>query len=206
MDNKKIKFYTENRFFSDLYARNPESNNDGGLWDASGKFVNGSHSIDTSSKLRQPCLDHIFPRPTNTNINTMEKPVESSIKFSNLYEKEEPIISDIDKIIDASIEANKSLACSQKHHSLDWGDYRAPPVQTTGRGFGVLEDWDKLRLGQDTRNDPLAWNPRSIETTNLAMLPLDGLKIDYISNLERYDTDLRAGMDTRFANKKSMRK
>lgn len=143
--------------------------------------VNQSELIDTSNKLRLPCKEDI-----KMDIKMYDYPMT---KYHEINLLADPI--------------NKSYSCSQRKRSLDWGDYRAPANQNTGRGFGNLVDWDKLYLGQDTRNDPLVWSARNIETTNLAMLPLDVTRIDYATNTDRYNDDLRNGIDTRYLNKKN---
>lgn len=215
-NNKKIKFYTQDisdlSFMSDnaSYLSGNIEMSAPNLWDAAGNYKQNSSikdlqkkvyktDIDTENKLRQPCS-------VNNKYASPEKYAKSS-KYAELTKiiddgQGTPVINTIDNAIN---NLPNNMSCSQRKHSLDWGDYRAPPVQTVGRGFGILDDWDKLYIGKDTRNDMKTNNPRSIETTNLAMLPLDGFKINYSTNLDRYETDLRSGMDTRFANKKSMR-
>ena len=224
-NNKKVKFYTQD--ISDLSFLSDNASYMSGnvdmaapnLWDASGNFIPGKknsnktkeskHSlqqnkfyiadINTENKLRQPCSD-------NNKYAPAEK-YSKSERYAELTKIKDnatgtPVIDTVDNAVN---NLPNNMSCSQRKHSLDWSGYRAPPVQITGRGFGILEDWDKLYIGQDTRNDAKAINPRSIENTNLAMLPLDGFKINYTTNLDRYETDLRSGMDTRFANKKSMK-
>lgn len=212
--NKKVKFYTQDisdlTFLSDIapYTSGDINMSAPNLWDAEGTYRPNNTiqqnkfyipNIDTENKLRQPCSD-------NNYLSNPEKHSKSS-RYAELTQIKDDSTGTpvIDTVNNAVNNLPNNMSCSQRKHSLDWADYRAPPAQTTGRGFGILEDWDKLYIGQDTRNDGKTNNPRSIETTELAMLPLDGFKIDYTTNLERYETDLRSGMDTRFANKKSMR-
>jgi hypothetical protein len=211
--NKKVKFYTQD--ISDLSFMADNASYMSGnidmaaanLWDAAGNFRQNTSlpkkvyktSIDTENKLRQPCSDNNKYAPAE-NYSKSERYAELTKIRDNATGT--PVIDTVDNAVN---NLPNNMSCSQRKHSLDWSGYRAPPVQITGRGFGILEDWDKLYIGQDTRNDGKAINPRSIENTNLAMLPLDGFKIDYTNNLDRYETDLRSGMDTRFANKKSMK-
>lgn len=228
--NKKIKFYTRDisdlSFLSDnaSYYNGNIDMSASNFWDASGKFIPGNknetisnaipnkqykNDVNIENKLRQPCSNNnnnsSFKNHNKSNkyasIDTEIKSESTKILNENLT-SETPIIDTNNNIIN---DLPKNISCSQRKHSLDWSNYRAPPVQITGRGFGIVDDWDKLYIGQDTRNDIKANNPRLIETTNLAMLPLDGFRINYSTNLDRYETDLRSGIDTRFANKKSMK-
>lgn len=88
-----------------------------------------------------------------------------------------------------------NISCSAKKQNTNWGDYRAPPQQTNGRGFGNPSDYDKTYLGVDSRNDRNQDNSRDIDLKDRNIIPLDSFRINY-ANLA-YDLDSRCGVSTR---------
>lgn len=165
-----------------------------------------------ASVLKGSDLESRLQRPTNCNITnklheledirTMNEISESGNKNLNKNKS-----SDNNNMLDSSFDllinqnayielSNKyNVCCSERRKNLNWGDYRAPPQQTTGRGFGNPDNYEKTYIGIDSRMDGSYENPRSTDLKDRGVIPQDGFRINY-GNVP-YDSDPRSGSSTR---------
>lgn len=98
------------------------------------------------------------------------------------------------KDIDLEIKEKYTINCSQKRKNLDWSDYRTPPKQINGQGFGNPNNYYQTRYGLDSRNDCLP-SVRDADFEDREMVPIDAMLWNYGGI--NYQDDIRSGTSTR---------
>lgn len=91
-----------------------------------------------------------------------------------------------------------TLYCSDKKKNLNWANYRMPPKQSSGHGFGNPNNYSERYLGIDTRADDKE-SSRNIDITERSLLPIDTMMINY--NGIKHDENIRNGQSTRIYKK-----
>ena len=166
-------------------------------------------SIDTDSRLNfnNKSSKQFAPISSVTGIQTPimyknDNDIESNLQRPNNYNneclKKNSKLNNINGLLldeadTKTLNDRFNINCSRRKE-INYGDYKTPPNQSNGSGFGNPEKYHETYVGINTRID-LTENSRNIDLKDRNIIPLDSFKINYADI--PYNTDSRCGISTR---------
>lgn len=158
------------------------------------QFASVLRGSELESNLLHPQDCNVTDRTYNLdNIKGINENTSDMLNKSDMLNTSYGLLLDEVSYLELSKKFN--VSCSERRRDLNWADYRAPPQQTTGRGFGNPDKYNQTYVGINSRNDNQLENPRDIDLQDRNVIPKEVFKINY-ANVP-YDHDLRGGVSTR---------
>jgi len=205
MEQLQNKIFIEQNSDSNLNKlRDVNQSNPDYLWERQFNYINSSNINPTEN------MDVIYPL-CKSKVNEFKPNDVSDITNLNLVENLQNTSFDDSLLIknnlfdnDLLFEKNKfNIMCSQKKKNINWGDYRTPPRQVAGQGFGNPEHYERTYIGLDSRTLTGFNHVRDTDISDKQIIPLDSFYRNFVD--VKYENDSRSGVSTRTYEKNMLK-